>query len=462
MFRKITEYFIPKSKLETGDELRSERIFVAVLLISAISNFLGINLAIDIGAKLNGYLLLVNGCINLLILVAYRQGLPKKIAATIFLIQFAISFPIQAWLQGGLASPATAAFFLLPSVAMLILGKRASIFWVIVSATLMLGILLLEKSIGIPEPEYNLDKKQTFYFTSILGTNITIFLILLVYELGKSRALRNIQEKNQVLINTQAQLIQAEKMASLGELTAGIAHEIQNPLNFVNNFSEVSEEILEEIQEEIGKGNYQEVADLTKDLQANLSKITHHGKRAGSIVKGMLEHSRKSDGKKELVNLNNLVEECLKLSFHGLRAKDKSFSADFQTVFDPDLPQKELIAQDISRVLLNLFNNAFYAATEHNKSPESKSQAKVTVFTRQIQHPEDKIASIEIAVHDNGPGVPDSIRDKIFQPFFTTKPTGKGTGLGLSLSYDIIKAHGGMIRVESEEGKGCTFIIRLD
>lgn len=261
------------------------------------------------------------------------------------------------------------------------------------------------------------------------------------------------------LKSAQAQLIQAEKMASLGELTAGIAHEIQNPLNFVNNFSEVSGELIEEAAQEIEKGDLEEIKFILQDLKDNLSKINHHGKRAGSIVKGMLEHSRKSEGKKELTDLNQLTDECLRLSFHGLRAKDKNFTADFKTDYDPHLPKLEVVSQDIGRVILNLINNAFYAvnekATLRQAQGDSEYQPEVFVSTKKTE------IGAEISVEDNGSGISDSIQDKIFQPFFTTKPTGSGTGLGLSLSYDIVKAHGGEFKVISEEGKGTEFSIFL-
>ncbi|TFV93632.1 sensor histidine kinase [Algoriphagus kandeliae] len=260
---------------------------------------------------------------------------------------------------------------------------------------------------------------------------------------------------------TQAQLIQSEKMASLGELTAGIAHEIQNPLNFVNNFSEVSGELLEELQEEIEKGDLSEIKAISEDLKENLSKINHHGKRAGSIVKGMLEHSRKSDGKKELTDLNNLADECLRLSFHGLRAKDKSFQAEFETIFDSKLPMVEVISQDLGRVLLNLINNAFYACDDRRRKIEKEAGSAESFKPKVIVSTKIETNGIEISVKDNGNGIPDSIKDKIFQPFFTTKPTGIGTGLGLSLSYDIVKAHGGELKVDSKEGEGTTFSIHL-
>jgi C4-dicarboxylate-specific signal transduction histidine kinase len=259
---------------------------------------------------------------------------------------------------------------------------------------------------------------------------------------------------------TQTQLIHSEKMASLGELTAGIAHEIQNPLNFVNNFSEVSVELLHEMKAELKNGNTEDAVYITDDIIHNLEKIIHHGKRADSIVKGMLQHSRKSTGMKEPTDINALADEYLRLSFHGLRAKDKSFNARIHTDFDKSIGKINIIPQDIDRVLLNLYNNAFYAVTEKKKSqpaaPDGSAyEPAVSVATKKTG---DKV---EIRIKDNGNGVPKQVLDKIFQPFFTTKPTGEGTGLGLSLSYDIIKAHGGELKVETKEGRGAEFIIQL-
>ena len=260
------------------------------------------------------------------------------------------------------------------------------------------------------------------------------------------------------LKDTQAQLIQSEKMASLGELTAGIAHEIQNPLNFVNNFSEVSVEMLNEIKGELHSGNKDDAEAITEDIIQNLEKVIHHGKRADAIVKGMLQHSRISTGQKEPTDINALADEYLRLSYHGLRAKDKSFNAIIQTYFDDSIGKVNIVPQDIGRVLLNLFNNAFYAVTEKNTSTSSvlpEYEPTVSVSTKKLN---DKI---EIKVSDNGVGIPQKVLDKIFQPFFTTKPTGQGTGLGLSLSYDIIKAHGGEIKVETKDGEGAEFIIYI-
>ncbi|MES1215579.1 MAG: two-component regulator propeller domain-containing protein [Bacteroidota bacterium] len=255
---------------------------------------------------------------------------------------------------------------------------------------------------------------------------------------------------------TQTQLIHSEKMASLGELTAGIAHEIQNPLNFVNNFSEVNAELIDEAAGEIEKGNVSNAKDILAGIKDNEQKISYHGKRADSIVKGMLQHSRISAGQKEPTDINALADEYLRLSYQGLRAKDKSFNATMQTDFDMSIGKINIIPQDIGRVLLNLYNNAFYAVNEKKTlSPKGEYEPTVWVSTKKIG---DKVL---ISVKDNGKGIPKNIVDKIFQPFFTTKPTGQGTGLGLSLSYDIIKAHSGEIKVESREGEASEFIIQL-
>jgi two-component system NtrC family sensor kinase len=254
---------------------------------------------------------------------------------------------------------------------------------------------------------------------------------------------------------TQSQLIQSEKMASLGELTAGIAHEIQNPLNFVNNFSEVSNELIDEMNEELDKGDLEEAKAISLDIKQNLEKINHHGKRADNIVKGMLQHSRSSSGTKEPTNINALADEYLRLAYHGLRAKDKSFNATLETDFDESIDNVNVIPQDIGRVILNLITNAFYAVNE-KKQQDEHFKPIVSVSTKKTGD------HLEIKVTDNGGGIPQKILDKVFQPFFTTKPTGQGTGLGLSMSYDIVtKGHGGDFRVDSTVGKGTEMILSL-
>jgi len=274
-----------------------------------------------------------------------------------------------------------------------------------------------------------------------------------------AEAYQKLQKALTELKSAQQQLVQSEKMASLGELTAGIAHEIQNPLNFVNNFSEVSKELLDEMKTELDQGNNEDAKDIAKDVIQNLEKINHHGKRAGDIVKGMLQHSRTSSGDKELTDINQLADEYLRLAYHGLRAKNKSFNATMKTDFDKTIGKINIIPQDIGRVILNLITNAFYAVSEKKAQKQAQGddsiEPTVSVSTKKVKD------TIEIKVSDNGNGIPQKVLDKIFQPFFTTKPTGQGTGLGLSLSYDIIKAHGGTLKVETKEGKATTFIIHL-
>jgi len=257
------------------------------------------------------------------------------------------------------------------------------------------------------------------------------------------------------LKSTQSQLVQSEKMASLGELTAGIAHEIQNPLNFVNNFSEVNKELLSEMKTELAQGNHEDAMAIADNVMANEEKIYSHGRRADAIVKGMLQHSRSGAGLKEPTDINDLADEYMRLSYHGLRAKDKEFNAAMKTDFDKSMDKVSIIPQDIGRVLLNLYNNAFYAVSEKNKQHPEGYEPTVSVSTKKVDN------KISIIVKDNGNGIPERVREKVFQPFFTTKPAGQGTGLGLSLSYDIVKAHGGEIKLETREGEYTEFQIQL-
>ncbi len=291
----------------------------------------------------------------------------------------------------------------------------------------------------------------------VLGGGLIMFLLLATILFRSNRQKQKANKVLETTLNnlksTQAQLIQSEKMASLGELTAGIAHEIQNPLNFVNNFSEVNKELVDEIKNE---NNIDEIKAISDDIKQNNEKILFHGKRADAIVKGMLQHSKQTKGIKEPTNINALCDEYLRLSYHGLRAKDKSFNADFKTDFDDSIDKINIVPQDIGRVLLNLYNNAFYAVNEKQKASDENYKPTVSIQTKKENN------NVHITVSDNGNGIPQNIIDKIFQPFFTTKPTGQGTGLGLSLAYDIItKEHNGTIKVESKEGEGTTFIIQL-
>jgi signal transduction histidine kinase len=373
-----------------------------------------------------------------------------------------------------------------------------------------LNNLASQRAVAIEKASYEFSKKEIAFQRKTLQQRWIIFsafaamfslgVIVWITVRNKKRlnlTYKDLQQKNIVIESqklkaeqtlvileaAQSQLIQSEKMASLGELTAGIAHEIQNPLNFVNNFSEVSTELIDEMNEEISKGNIEDAQQIAQDLKQNLEKINHHGKRAGDIVKGMLQHSRNSSGIKEPTDVNKLTDEYLRLAVHGFRSKDNSFNASVNTHYDESLSADEagigrvnIIPQDIGRVILNLITNAFYAVTEKKKappsteenSPDASREAKdyepaLTVTTRRMDPPQNGLegGKVEITIADNGNGIPKKVLDKIFQPFFTTKPAGQGTGLGLSLSYDIVKAHGGEIKVKTKEGEGSEFIIVL-
>jgi signal transduction histidine kinase len=318
---------------------------------------------------------------------------------------------------------------------------------------------------------------QTWWAYVIFGALIVFSIWFIIWYRSKTLKERNAQLELKIdqrtkelnlsmveLKGTQAQLVQREKMASLGELTAGIAHEIQNPLNFVNNFSEVNNELLEELREEENKDNRdkQLVEKLLSEIDQNLKKITHHGKRADAIVKGMLQHSRTSTGRKELADINGIIDEYIHLSYQGLRARLSNFQAKIQKDLDKTLGKIKISPEEIGRVLLNLLNNAFYAVTEKRKMLGESFEPTVWVSTKRISNQNTGNAIIEIRVKDNGMGIDQQIKNKIYQPFFTTKPTGEGTGLGLSLSYDIVtKVYGGELKMETKEGEYAEFIICL-
>ena len=334
--------------------------------------------------------------------------------------------------------------------------------------------ILLAKNVELQELRFEKFASRNALKTYTLVGCLTILVIVAVFlyrnNRQKQKAKTEVEQAFTELKSAQAQLIQSEKMASLGELTAGIAHEIQNPLNFVNNFSEVNQELIEEVKSQKSKLKSDELDELLNNIADNEEKINHHGKRADAIVKSMLQHSRASAGQKEPTDINALADEYLRLAYQGQRAKDKSFNVKLVTDFDQSIHKINIIPQDIGRVLLNLFNNAFYAAPlpPEGGFKETKSQHEPTMWVKTSKLPPEYIPTFSgggggavISVRDNGPGIPPNIIDKIFQPFFTTKPTGQGTGLGLSLSYDIIKAHGGELKVETKEGEGTEFIIQL-
>ena len=467
MISRIAEYFIPAHYNNHVEDRRSARLLVLVLIYSALAEFISITNAAYLDYAEAEYVLLIAGLLNFVVLILFRRGLSVIACTNLYLGYQAISFFLQSWWGGGLESPATTSLFLLPTVAMLLAGKRSATVWLFIALLILTFFFVYEEFVGQLPVHYDLRKKSMYLFGANIGIILVLYIITRVFNQEKNSAIDGLIQKNDQLLATQNQLIHSEKMASLGELTAGIAHEIQNPLNFVNNFSEVSYELIEEIQDERKKDKPERSDSLQDELLGNLSqntqKITHHGGRASAIIRSMLEHSRASTGERQPTDLNALCDEYLRLSYHGLRAKDKSFNATLVTDFDPNLPQLSLVPQDMSRVLLNLFNNAFYAVQQHEKkmtNTNGREQYQPTVWVS-TKAPA-KGAGVIIYIRDNGTGIPDAVKDKIFQPFFTTKPTGEGTGLGLSLSYDIVtKGHGGEMRMESVEGEGTEFVIRL-
>ncbi|MGZ3755605.1 MAG: ATP-binding protein [Mucilaginibacter sp.] len=317
-------------------------------------------------------------------------------------------------------------------------------------------IALLTKSDELNKLQNRQQKILLIFVIAGLFAAAVFSSVLVISNKHKQKANKLLQQQQDELKATQNQLIQSEKMASLGELTAGVAHEIQNPLNFVNNFAEVSMEMIDEMEKELADGDKNEAIAIAADIKQNLEKIVHHGKRADGIVKGMLQHSRASNGIKEPTDINALADEYLRLAYHGLRAKDKTFNAELVTRFAPNLPNANIIPQDIGRVLLNLFTNAFYAIQQKQQTANAAYKPTVELITKHEN------GGVVITVKDNGTGIPDAVKDKILQPFFTTKPTGQGTGLGLSLSYDIVvKGHGGTIDINTREGEFSEFTIRL-
>lgn len=461
MIQRLIEYFIPHPLNKLDSDFRQSKILIGVILISILSNLGGAYNAFSMKMNWVAYLVIFNAIFSILLLFIYKMGISRRIVGNIFVLQFELSFIGQAWFQGGLISPATAAFFLVPATAMLLIGKRDAVVWVLLSCLAILAIYFYQLEYGGPAVELPLIAQLQLFAFSYIAINVAVFFILLIYENGKNKAIEELDKQHKELKLTQNQLIQSEKMASLGELTAGIAHEIQNPLNFVNNFSEVSIELINEMNENINNGDLEEVKSISQSIQTNLEKIVFHGSRADSIVKGMLLHSRTSSGQRQPTDLNLLIDEYLRLAFHGMRSRDNKFNCVFLTEYDDLISQINVIPQEIGRVFLNMFNNSFYSIQE--KLKQSLGMQPAHDFT-----PEIKITTkndgefVVIQIVDNGMGIPNDIRQKVFQPFFTTKPPGEGTGLGLSLSYEIIKnTHNGDLSVDSKEGEFTSFTIRL-
>ncbi len=463
MFNSLVNYFIPKSARNDIETFRAARIFVIVLLVISQANLISIVNGYVISYEATQYMLLANSVLCIVGVFLFRGGLPLVPSTHLYIGHHAVTFFLQSWWGGGLESPGTIALFLLPATTMMLIGRRGAFYWFIFAIAALFFFYWYENIYGQLPVHFDLSKFDYYLLVSLIGIITCGFIIILVFDYEKTRAMHSLIYKNEELKSTQDQLIQKEKLASLGELTAGIAHEIQNPLNFVNNFSELSVDLAKELNEEIDKKliDKELVKDLVADLSSNQQKINHHGKRASGIVKAMLEHSRTSTGERALTDINELADEYLRLSYHGLRAKDPSFNADYKTDFEAPSPKITIVPQDIGRVLLNLINNAFYAV--HQRAQLSKSSQLLESYTPSVLVSTKQADNhIIIKVKDNGTGMPEIVKAKIFQPFFTTKPTGEGTGLGLSLAYDIVtKGHGGTLEVLSTEGVGSAFSIRL-
>jgi signal transduction histidine kinase len=467
MIRKTVEYFIPVQEDTSTEYSRRVRLVAYAIFLTMVFALFYVLVSAISGYYIGLMIMLASWFGYLVLMVLLKSGINVIKIANIFGFTGAASIYGSIYFSGGFESPVLPWLASTPIVLLLIAGKRSGFFWALVSVLIVLAFGLMDYY-GFEFPKrYHASKETYFALSSQTGLVLIIFFISIVFENIRKRAFNQVNEqKNKLELTlselkaTQSQLIQSEKMASLGELTAGIAHEIQNPLNFVNNFSELNTELIEEAEQEIEKGNIPELMAILKDLKENELKVGHHGKRAESIVKGMLLHSRRNSGHKEQVDINALADEYLRLSYHGFRAKSSSFAAVFETKFDSSMPHINVNAQDIGRVLLNLINNAFY--TVNSKASESSDSYIPVVTVGSLFFKEGSESKwVKIYVKDNGPGIHQSIINKIFQPFFTTKPAGQGTGLGLSLSYDIVKAHGGELKVETKVGEGATFIINL-
>ncbi|MBO0947958.1 sensor histidine kinase [Fibrella forsythiae] len=478
MLQRVSTYFFPPDFSGTEENRRQATIIVNSVVLTSLFTLNYLILCLWLRYEPGIYIMLANLLVFVTALFLFKAGVITYLALGYAFNLFGILFVfLECFYLGGFYGDVTIWLVVMPLVGTFLLGKKGGLITLSLSLTLLLVLWYLEfRGVVVPNHITLNEYRLFFRLNIIMGLMLIIVIIAFVFTNSNNRALRLISEKNALLqlrseqleqsLNelrtTQVQLIQKEKMASLGELTAGIAHEIQNPLNFVNNFAEVSSELVVELKEGslmLLPVDEKEYADeIVGDLSLNLVKISQHGQRASAIVRGMLKHSSSSTGERQLTDLNALADEYLRLSYHGLRAKDNSFNCQLITEFDPNLPHLNIVGQDIGRVLLNLFTNAFYAVQQKARQMEPAANYEPTVRVRTCR----QNGKVDIHVRDNGSGVPDGIRAKIFQPFFTTKPTGEGTGLGLSLSYDIItKGHGGELVIKSQEGEGAEFVISL-
>jgi len=463
--RVSPDRFVPAAVRADPERHRCARLVVNASLLTcgfavayaAISAFISFSVGVaTMAATAGGFLVLP---------FLVRSGLPTQAAGHVYMALCAISVGVCAHFSGGLHSPVLPWFVILPFGAMLLLGPGGGVAWLTFSVAAVIGYTALEGTPLVPPSGIDSRFDATFIYLCYVGLVLIVFGIALVFERARAQAESSLAARNadlartlEHLTHTQAQLVQQEKLASLGALTAGIAHEIKNPLNFVNNFAALTEELVSEIKTERAEKpdlRVSEVEDLLDDLQSNAARIREHGQRADSIVKNMLAHSRGTSGVKEAVDINGLLDEYTSLAYSGMRAQRSEFTCTIERAFEVSPPTVQAVPQDLSRVFLNLLSNAFYAVARRREEHEKGYEPLVRVETRRAGD------VVEVAVWDNGGGIPEEIRSKIFEPFFTTKPTGEGTGLGLSLSHDIVAAHGGSLSLESEEGTWTCFTVRL-
>jgi len=469
-------------------EQRKTNILIRASVLAGVFMLLYIGNCIFIDFTLGLYILPIESAIFFSLPFWIKAGIRPKIIAHIFILNGTAFGVLMVVFSGGLQSPVTPWLTLMPICAILFMDTKNAFIWAFIILGVVMSMGLYWIVAGPLPADYNKENDGLFFLNCYAGLIFIYLFLSLIFEKRLNATISELEDNkvslelanNQLsssilnLKETQALLIQSEKMASLGELTAGIAHEIQNPLNFVNNFSEISTELIDDILEvrsksvqnkdETGKvsGDYdmEQEEQILNSIKKNLEKINHHGKRADAIVKGMLQHSRPNSGTKLLTDINGLCDEYLRLAYQNIQAKDSSFKATLHTYLNPNLPEIKVISQDISRVILNIVNNACYAVNEkskvESKKPTTDYKPTVSISTKRVGD------TIEISIKDNGNGIPAHIKDKIFQPFFTTKPTGQGTGLGLSLAYDIVtKGHGGELTVESTKDEGTEFSIHL-
>ncbi len=474
MFSRAINYFIPPSYHETEESSRRARlavvVYVLVLLNSLFYTVISLSISYFGGVLSQAPLFFVTG----LCLLLYRSGFEPYKVAGIFFITAILSIGVTIFASGGFFSPLLPWLATTPIVAILVAGKRMGVFTLFGQSAMLVFFYVLQVY-GMEAPQsWSTEFSDSFYFSTYAGLIWTLFAVGYVFENGKSYAMNMLMHKNEelngaitTLKSTQDQLIQQEKLASLGQLTAGIAHEIKNPLNFVNNFSELSMELVQEARDElssIGTADTTSVGQALDDIGANLKVIFNHGTRANNIVKSMLQHSREGKGQVVSTDLNAMLIEFCNLAFHGMRAGSKPIDVELEFDLDDLVGEVDLVAEDMSRVIMNICNNAFDAmrgAVNGDRGSligdqgSGVKRAHLKIRTRRNGQ------WVVIEIMDNGPGIPKDIKDKILQPFFTTKKGTDGTGLGLSITHDIILAHGGHLDVESVVGEGATFIISL-